>query len=103
MSRYDRHQSKPKLLVILGAGSSVVCEMPSVSDINKEMKLWSRKYLTSLPDQHEVDIFKELWEMVTCYYGTNHYGIRPKLRNGSRRNDCARELGVALSIRQPAD
>ena len=51
--------------------------MPSVSDINKEMKLWSRKYLTSLPDQHEVDIFKELWEMVTCYYGTNHYGIRP--------------------------
>ena len=58
----DCHQSKPKLLVILGAGSSVACEMPSVSDINKEMTLWSRKYQTSLPDQHEIDIFKELWE-----------------------------------------
>ena len=73
----DRHQSKPKLLVILGAGSSVACEMPSVSDINKEMSLWSRKYQTSPSDQHKIDIFKELWDVLKCYYGTNHYDIRP--------------------------
>ena len=77
MPSSDRHQGKPKLLVILGAGSSVACEMPRVSDIDKQMKIWSRKCQTSLPDRHEIDIFKELWDMVTCYYGTNHYGIRP--------------------------
>ena len=51
--------------------------MPPVSDIDKQMKVWSRECQTSIPDQHEIDIFKELWDMATCYYGTNHYGIRP--------------------------
>ena len=51
--------------------------MPRVSDIDKQMKIWSRKYQTSRPDQREIDIFKELWDMVKRYYGTNHYGIRP--------------------------
>ena len=77
MPSYDCHQSKPKLLVILGAGSTVACDMPRVSDIDKQMKIWSRKYQTSRPDQREIDIFKELWDTVKRYYGTNHYDIRP--------------------------
>ena len=70
-------QDKPKLLVILGAGSSVACEMPRVSDIDEQMKIWSREYQTTLSDRHGIDIFNELWGKVSCYYGTNHYGIRP--------------------------
>ncbi len=77
MPTSDCHQSKPKLLVILGAGSSVACEMPSVNDIDEQMKLWSREYQKALPDQHKIDLFKELWETVTCYYRNNNYRIRP--------------------------
>ena len=61
----------------MGAGSSVACDTPRVSDIDKQMKVWSHKYQASRSDQHEIDIFNELWDMVKCYYGTNHYGIRP--------------------------
>ena len=73
----DCHHSKPKLLVILGAGSSAPCGMPSVRDIDVQMKIWSRGYKTSLPSHTEIDIFNQLWKMVECYYGSNHYRIRP--------------------------
>lgn len=32
---------KKKLLIILGAGSSIDCGMPSVSDIDTKMRIWS--------------------------------------------------------------
>ena len=98
----DCHQSKPKLLVILGAGSSVACDMPRVSDIDKQMKAWSRKYQISGPDQHENDIFKELWDMVKCYYGTNHFGIRPNYEMVLSEMTALAGWVSPLSIRKPA-
>ena len=37
-------QSKPKLLVILGAGSSIPCGMPPVGKIDELMKRWSQEW-----------------------------------------------------------
>lgn len=68
---------KPKLLVILGAGSSIPCGMPSVCDINKQMKAWSREWkpTTGLVGDAGTSVFNELWKIVEEYYQSNHYGI----------------------------
>ncbi len=68
---------KPKLLVILGAGSSIPCGMPSVENIDKQMKRWSRKWEREPPNDAGRDVFNVLWDALERYYGTNHYGIRP--------------------------
>ena len=73
----DCHQRKPKVLVILGAGSSATCGMPSVVKIGKEMKSWSQEYKASSSDCSNVDIFNQMWKYVECYYGLNHSGISP--------------------------
>ena len=69
--------SKPKLLVILGAGSSIPCGMPSVEDIDKQMKCWSREWEPEPPTNAGHDVFNVLWDASERYYGTNRYGIRP--------------------------
>ncbi len=68
---------KPKLLVILGAGSSIPCGMPSVSNINERMKGWSREWRPTTEFSGDVggDVFNVLWEIVEEYYRSNHYGI----------------------------
>lgn len=73
------NSGKPKLLVILGAGSSIPCGMPSVGDINDQMKVWSREWrpTTGVSGDAGTDVFNELWEIVEGYYRSNHYGIRP--------------------------
>lgn len=65
--------SKPKLLVILGAGSSIPCGMPSVSEIDKLMGHWSQE-CTPEPSK---DVFNILLQVSKQYFGTNHYSIRP--------------------------
>jgi hypothetical protein len=71
------NSGKPKLLVILGAGSSIPCGMPSVSDINDQMKDWSREWrpTTDVSGDAGRGIFNDLWDIVERYYRPNHYGI----------------------------
>ena len=71
------HQSKPKLLVILGAGSSIPCGMPSVGEIDKLMRRWAREWKPEPHVDSDVDVFNVLWEMAESYYGLNNYCIRP--------------------------
>ena len=68
--------SKPKLLVILGAGSSIPCGMPSVSEIDDRMKCWAREWESEFPDEGD-DVYNSLWKISKGYYGDNHYQIRP--------------------------
>ncbi len=69
--------SKPKLLVILGAGSSIPCGMPSVHEIDKQMKCWGREWKPETRVDAGCDVFNALWKVVEKYYGSNHYCIRP--------------------------
>ena len=69
--------SKPKLLVILGSGSSIPCGMPSIGQIDNLMKRWSQEWASDTSVHAECDVFKVLWKASKCYYGTNHYDIRP--------------------------
>ena len=70
-------QRKPRLLVILGAGSSISCGMPSVGEIDKLMRRWAREWKPEPPVDSETDVFNLLWGMAESYYGRNHYCIRP--------------------------
>ncbi len=70
-------RNKPKLLVVLGAGSSIPCEMPSVAEIDKLMGSWSQGRAPEGSVDSESDVFNILWQASKCYYGTNHYGIGP--------------------------
>lgn len=69
--------NQPKLLVLLGAGSSIPYGMPSVGKVDELMKRWSSEW-EQFPSEHaNADVFKTLWEASERYYATNHYGIRP--------------------------
>ena len=70
-------QRKPRLLVILGAGSSISCGMPSVREIDKSMRRWAREWKPEPPVDSETDVFNLLWDMAESYYGGNRYCIRP--------------------------
>ena len=59
--------SKPKLLVILGAGSSIPCGMPSVSQIDNLMKCWSQEWASDTSANSECDVFNILWETSERY------------------------------------
>ena len=69
--------SKPRLLVILGAGSSIPCGMPSVREIDECMRRWSRAWTPETPVDIECDVFNEVWDACERYFGNNHYGMRP--------------------------
>jgi hypothetical protein len=65
---------KKKLLVILGAGSSIPSGMPSVGDLDKEMRVWSALWA----DEHALpDYFGSLWENVRQYYSAGDRRRRP--------------------------
>ena len=77
MASSDVPQTKPRLLVVLGAGSSMPWRMPGISEINELMKRWSREWA----QEHQVDAghdtFSFLWEATARYYKSNDYGISP--------------------------
>lgn len=70
---------KPKLLVVLGAGSSLPCGMPSVREIDERMKEWSGTY-TNPPAYPKgatgEGIFNQLWKLQEQYQAKNP---RPQL------------------------
>jgi hypothetical protein len=71
---------RTKLLVILGAGSSLPCGVPGVEDINTQMKIWSRewKHLPTFPNGTGRGVFNDLWNILEQYYNRNprpHLGI----------------------------
>ena len=69
--------NRRKLLVILGAGSSIPLGMPSVGKVDALMKLWSSEQSASQSRQPKIDVFKVLWEASERYFAANHYGMKP--------------------------
>ena len=69
--------NQPKLLVLLGAGSSIPYGMPSVGQIDELMKRWSSEWELSPSKHSNADVFNVLWKASESYYAANHYGIRP--------------------------
>ncbi len=55
-------KTKPKLLVILGAGSSVELGMPSVGGLAKSMKEWASGWAKRFDDAPVPDYFDLVWE-----------------------------------------
>ena len=70
-------ETKPKLLVVLGAGSSMPCGIPGVGDIDELMKRWSREWAPEPYLDFEDDVYSVLWDATERYYGSNPYDIRP--------------------------
>lgn len=69
-----------KLLVILGAGSSLDQGMPSVTDIDNCMKVWGTEWMNSDPALPDADnYFEKLWRGAETYYRSNSpsFGMRP--------------------------
>ena len=63
--------TKPKLLIILGAGSSIEQGMPSVARLDASMRSWSQEWSAELNHailKHE-DYFEKLWTAAETYYG----------------------------------
>jgi SIR2-like domain len=65
---------KKKLLVILGAGSSVEQGVPSVRDIDAKMAAWARKWAAETGYQ---DYFGKLWWAISKYYSEGDRRYRP--------------------------
>lgn len=57
--------TKRKLLAILGAGSSIPVGMPSVSDLDHCMKLWSEEWASQI---RHPNVFTSLWDIIVAYY-----------------------------------
>ena len=69
--------TKPKLLVVLGAGTSIPCGMPGVGNIDELMKRWSREWAPEPYFDFKDDVYSALSDATERYYGINHYRIRP--------------------------
>jgi hypothetical protein len=67
---------KKKLLVILGAGSSISCNMPSVATLDKQMRAWAEAWAMS---NGFPNYFAELWQAVETYYSGVESEQRPPL------------------------
>ncbi len=67
---------KKKLLVILGAGSSIPLDMPSVGALDRKMKEWGQAWagIHRLPDY-----FDSLWQSAEAYVGPGNTSLRPPL------------------------
>ncbi|MFT3828743.1 MAG: SIR2 family protein [Opitutaceae bacterium] len=57
-------QTKPKLLVILGAGSSVELGMPGVKDIDRLMRRRAQEYAA---DKQRTDFYRLVWQKRGCH------------------------------------
>jgi hypothetical protein len=57
-------KTKPKLLVILGAGSSVDLGMPSVNEINRLMRRWAREQAA---EKQQTDFYRLVWRNRVCH------------------------------------
>ena len=91
----NSRRSKRKLLVLLGAGTSIPCGMPSVSDIDNKMRLWSPTWenrpefpLGSIGE----GIFNNLWRMIGEYYQRD-----PQPQRGIRLN-YEKVLGEMIAL-----
>lgn len=67
---------KKKLLVILGAGSSIPLGMPSVSSLDEKMKEWGRCWAA---EHRFPDYFDALWHSIEAYYESGHSNLHPPL------------------------
>ena len=67
---------KKKLLIILGAGSSVSCEMPSVRELDERVREWGREWVGTLGFPN---YFEELWKTIEAYYGSGKSTLRPAI------------------------
>jgi hypothetical protein len=65
---------KKKLLVILGAGSSMPCGMPSVSDIEGLMEKWSDEWAARWGF---CDHYRSIHELMREYFCQGHGRPRP--------------------------
>jgi hypothetical protein len=65
---------KKKLLIILGAGSSVQRGIPSVGDLDTQMKMWANAWATEHGLQN---YFGLLWDEVSSYYSVGDRRRRP--------------------------
>jgi hypothetical protein len=66
---------KKKLLVILGAGSSMPCSMPSVANLDDKMKEWCQEWkphlnVSFLSGGARWQVYNDLWDMIEEYYRT---------------------------------
>jgi SIR2-like domain len=67
---------KKKLLVILGAGSSISCNMPSTAMLDGLMRKWSRAWAIS----HSChDYFDALWQAIETYHHAGKASLRPPM------------------------
>ena len=69
-----KKRKKKRLLIILGAGSSLELGMPSVAQIDSEMKAWSAAFSNT---RAATDIFLALWDSIQTYYDRE---LKPLLR-----------------------
>jgi hypothetical protein len=67
---------KKKLLVILGAGSSIPRGMPSVTTVDRLMKQWGADWAAS---RGFPDYFDALWRSVEAYFHAGNSGLHPSL------------------------
>ena len=63
-----------KLLVILGAGSSIPCGMPSVGDLDGLTRAWGQEWAV---DRGWPDVFETLWQATETYYRNSGHHLRP--------------------------
>ena len=69
--------NQPKLLIVLGAGSSIPYGMPSVDEVDELMKRWSSEWEPAPSEHSNGNVFRTLWETFERYYAANHYGLGP--------------------------
>ena len=82
---------KKKLLIILGAGSSLSCGFPSVADLDFLMDGWSesgqRRILSRI-------IIKHWGQEARAYYASGKTGLRPALNFEKVLGDLVAVLAI---------
>lgn len=67
---------KKKLIIILGSGSSRPLGMPSVADLDREMRAWSAEWAAR---HHCQDFFETVWLFAERYYNRLVYSNAPSV------------------------
>ena len=93
-------RAKRKLLVILGAGSSLPCGMPGLSDIDALMKKWSRNWKPPIGFPNPGDgTFNDVWKLLEVYQALNP---RPQLGLGVNFERVLGEMTALASWVSPS-